>query len=66
MNRGWSKTIKTKGLRPNLMVNRNELKMKTWKGLGSLIQCKLWLGPKPLSLNKRLDLMYSKLIEKGK
>ena len=48
------------------MVNRNELKMKTWKGLGSLIQCKLWLGPKPLPLNKRLDLMYSKLIGKVK
>ena len=39
---------------------------ETWKRLGSLIQCKLWLVPKPLSLNKRLDLMYSKLIEKAK
>ena len=58
-------TIKTKGLRPNLMVNRNENNMETWNGLGSLIQCKLWLGPKLLSLNKRIDLMYSKFNWKG-
>ena len=48
------------------MVNRNANKMETWNGLGSLIQCKLWLGPKLLSLNKRIDLNIVNSIGKAK
>ena len=65
LNKGWSKTIKTKGLRPNQMVNRNGNKMETWKGLGSLPSRNYGRKLNSYPWIKRIGLMYNKFTWNG-